>query len=145
MNLIKNTQLAYGGAAIGNASNTDSASSRFDMSGWEGIRFFTTVTDCADTGVATLTVEANTADSDTGMVAVTGAAAAGTSAANDDLNGKVLMVDVYRPQKRYVQAVRTSATANIAFGECYAELYGPRKKPTSNHSTIKTATFVVGS
>lgn len=142
MQITRETQLAYGGAAIAAASNTDGNSTRFDMANWEGIRFFTTITDSVDTGVATLKIEQNTADSDSGMAAIAGASASATSAANDDLNGKVLVVEVYRPRERYVQAVRTSATANIAFGEVYAELYGPRVKPTSDHSTVSDSAIV---
>lgn len=142
MQISRETQLAYGGAAIAAANNTDGNSTRFDMANWEGVRFFTTITDSVSGGVATLKIEQNTADSDSGMAAIAGASAAATSGANDDLNGKVLVVDVYRPRERYVQAVRVSATQNIAFGEVYAEFYGPRVKPPADHSTVSAAATV---
>ena len=65
-------------------------------------------------------------------------------AENDDLNGKLLVVDVYRPTERYVQAVRVSATQNIAFGTVTAILYGPRELPVAEHSTISDAAVVAG-
>ena len=141
--LNENVEVAYVGAAISNANNTDSNSTRLDMQGWDGVLFVTTITDSAATGVATLKVEQNTSDSDTGMTALTGASAAVTCAVNDDVNGKILIVDVREPRQRYVQAVRTSATANIAFGEVIAIRYGPRLAPAALSSTAAAAAEVV--
>jgi hypothetical protein len=141
--LNENVEVAYVGAAISNASNTDSNSTRLDMQGWDGVLFVTTITDSTATGVATLKVEQNTADSDTGMTLITGASAAVTCAVNDDINGKILIVDVREPRQRYVQAVRTSATANIAFGEVIAIRYGPRLAPAALSSTAAAAAEVV--
>ena len=145
MNLSKNADINYGGAAVAAADNTDDNSSRFDMSGYDGILFFTAITDSVATGVATLKVEQNDADSDTGMTAITGASATVTSAKNDDVNGKLLIVDVYKPLKRYVQGVRTSGTANIAFGEIHAIRYKGKMGPIADNGTIATRTTVVGS
>lgn len=143
--ILKNSLISYAGAAIAAANNTDSNSTRLDMAGYEGVLFLTTITDSAATGVATLTIESNTADSDTGMVAITGAASAKTCTVNDDINGTLLIVEVKNPQKRYVQGVRTSATANIAFGEIQAIRYGAKEKPVTADATVSTGTFVVGS
>ena len=145
MNLSKNADINYGGAAVAAADSTDNNSSRFDMSGYDGILFFTAITDSVATGVATLKVEQNDADSDTGMTAITGASATVTSAKNDDVNGKLLIVDVYKPLKRYVQGVRTSGTANIAFGEIHAIRYKGKMGPIADNGTIATRTTVVGS
>jgi len=137
--LVKNMAVAYGGAAVAAASSTDDNSTRFDMAGFKHIVFFTTITDCADTGVATLSVQTNSADSDTGMTAVTGASDTATSAADDDLNANYLMVEVKNVLERYVQGVRVSATANIAFGEIYCIRHNgagvSQKAPLSAHST----------
>lgn len=136
-----NAEVRYGGAAVANASNTDNNSSRIDMSEYESVLFFTTISDCTATGVATLKIEQSDDDADTNMAAVTGAQVQATCAVNDDLNGKVLMAEVFRPSKRYVQAVRVSATANVAFGEIYAVLE-PRRKPVVQHSTIQAVAYV---
>lgn len=146
MSLLKKCLFDYVGAAVAAANSTDANSSRLDMAGWDGVVFLTTITDSVATGVATLKVEANTADSDSGMAAITGATATATSAANDDLNGQLLIVDVFRPQKRYVQGVRTSATKDIAFGECIAIRYRGSKAPVTQSSTkVAASTFAVGS
>jgi hypothetical protein len=130
------------GAPVANANNTDSNSDRIDMAGYEGVMFIATVTDSAATGVATLKVEQNSVDSDSGMAALAGATVTATCAVNDDINDKVLIVDVFRPRERYVQAVRTSATANIAFGSVIAILYGPDTKPVADHSTVLASAVV---
>lgn len=142
-NFIKNMAVEYGGAAVAAASSTDDNSTIFDMQGYESVVAITTITDCADTGVATLSIQANTANSDTGMAEVTGATLSATSAADDDLNGKFLMVEVVKPVKRYIQATRVSATANIAFGEVYVIRIKGRDKPVAAPSTQAAAPVVV--
>lgn len=134
--LYNKTDVREAGAPVAAANNTDSNSDRIDTAGYEGVMFIVPITDSVATGVATLTVEQNSADSDSGMAALSGAVATATSSTNDDLNGKLLVVDVQNPRERYVQAVRTSATANIAFGNVIAVLYGARKEPVADHSTI---------
>jgi hypothetical protein len=136
-----NLEVRYVGALVTAASNTDSNSSRIDMAGYESVLFVCTVTDSVATGVATLTIEQNDADSDTGMAAVTGTGATLTCAVNDDINGKLLMSELRLPSKRYVQAVRTSATANIAYGEIIAILT-PLSLPVSQHSTVGDVNYV---
>ena len=142
MNLFKNVSVREVGAPVAAAANTDNNSDRIDMQGYEGVMFVCPIEDSVATGVATLKVEQNTADSDTNMAALSGASATVTSATNDDVNGTLLVVDVYRPTERYVQAVRVSATANIAFGTVTAILYGARELPVAEHSTISDAAVV---
>lgn len=124
------------GAPVAAGAAIDNNSDIIDMANFEGVMFVASITDSVNTGVATLTIEQNDANSDTGMSALAGAVAMATSGANDDLNGQLLIVDIYRPRERYVQAVRSSATANIAFGTMFAVLYGARKLPISDHATV---------
>lgn len=145
MNFIKNNKLSFGLAAISAASSTDSNSSILDMSGYEGVVAFVTITDSTDTGVCTLNIQQSAANSDTAMTTITGATDTLTSASNDDLNSKVLAVDVYKPTKRYVQANVITATANGAFGEVYLVQYKSSKGPITASATVPGATFVVGS
>lgn len=128
-NLLNNIKLDYVAAAVTAASNTDNDSAIVDTQGFDGVIFLTTITDSVATGVATMTIEQNTANSSSGMAALSGAVATATSGSNDDLNGQMLAVDVYRPRERYLRANRVSATANIAYGECIAILYKGSKMP----------------
>ena len=144
MNLTKNVLIGGVCAPVGAAANTDQNSDILDMQGYDGVVFIAPITDSVATGVATLTVEQDDANADAGMAALSGAAATATSAKNDDLNGKLLIVDVYRPTKRYVQGVLTSATANIAFGNMIAIRYCGRKAPVTADSTVLSSVLAVG-
>ena len=145
MNLLKNINVKHVLDPIAAANNTDSNSSRLDMQGFEGVIFIVPVTDCTSGSVVTLTVEHNTSgnDSDTGMAAATGATATATSTAGDDLNGKLLVVDCYRPRYRYVQGVITTATQNAAIGNMIAIQYSERKMPITQGTTVKASTQVI--
>jgi hypothetical protein len=142
MNVLKNFVIKEVGAPIAAANNTDSNSDRIDMANYEGAVFICPITDSVQGGVAALTIEQNTVDSDTGMAALSGAVDSATSAENDDLNDTLLVVEVYRPRERYIQAVRTSTTANIAFGNVIAILYGAKKRPVTLDATVQDGTLV---
>lgn len=126
--LSKAVEVKWLKGAVANASNTDDASAIVDTQGYDGVMFVASIIDSANTGVAKLIAEQNTANSATGMAALLGSAQA-ASAADDDLNGKLLVVDVYRPMERYLRVKRQSATANIAFGDVLAILYHGRMGP----------------
>lgn len=136
MDFTKNFEIRECGAPVSAASNTDQNTDRIDMSGYESATFIVPITDSVATGVATLTVEQNTSDSDTGMAALSGAVATATSAENDDLNNTLLVVEVTKPRERYIQGVITSGTANIAFGNAIVILSGARTKPVSEHESV---------
>lgn len=143
MNFLKNAKFSEVLAPVAAGSSIDSNSDILDMAGWDGVVFVVPITDSADTGVATLTIEQNTANSATGMAALSGAAATATSAANDDLNNTLLIVDVYRPRERYVQGVVTSTTANIAYGNMIAIQYQGHKAPVTQAASVQASTQVV--
>lgn len=133
--LSDNLEYRVVGAPVTAGSTIDSNSSRIDMADYESVVFIAAIVDSVATGVATLKVEQNDADSDSGMAEVTGSSVAATCATNDDINDKALVSEVYHPTKRYVQAVRTSATANIAYGAVVAVLR-PRAKPSTQGASI---------
>lgn len=129
-NLANGLKFYHALAAIAAAANTDSDSAAIDTQNYDGVVLITPITDSVATGVATLT--AKQCDTSGGTyAALSGAVATATSAANDDLNGTLLIVDVYRPQERYIKANLVSATANIAFGETVAFCYSGRVGPVS--------------
>lgn len=142
MNLLKNIKIQEVLAPVAAASDTDSNSDILDMQGYDGVMFIVPITDSAATGVATLTIEQNTANSDSGMAALSGATATATCTVNDDLNDTLLIVDVYRPRERYVQGVIASGTANIAFGNMIAIQYQGRKAPITQPASVQASTMV---
>lgn len=140
--LYKNIDVREVKAPVAAASNTDSNSDIIDMAGYEGVIFIVPIEDSVATGVATLKAEEHTLNQDSGMAAIQGASATKTCTVNDDINGTLLIVEVFRPRERYVQAVITSATANIAFGTMTAILYGHRKVPVTEHATVSASASV---
>jgi hypothetical protein len=143
MNFLKNFRIDEVNAPVNANDSIDDNSDRLDMSGYEGVVFIVPITDSAATGVAALTVQQNTSDSDSGMAAVSGGSATATCTTNDDLNDTLLIVDVYRPLERYVQGVLTSATANIAYGNTIAIRYSARKLPITEGASVQASSLVV--
>lgn len=140
--LIKNVVIAEVLAPVAAANNTDSNSDILDMAGYEGVIFIVPITDSVANGVATLNVQENTANSDTGMTTVDTATV--TSAVNDDINGQLLVVAIHKPLKRYIQGNVVSATQNIAFGNMIAIKYGAKKLPITDDSTVSDVDSSVG-
>lgn len=133
--ITENIEIREVGAPVAAGASIDNNSDRIDMQDYESVTFIAVITDSVDTGVAALTIEGSDADSDDNMAAIAGAVATVTSAANDDINGQLLVVEVRRPATRYVQAVRSSATANIAYGTVIA-LLKPYRRPVTDHGTV---------
>ncbi len=140
--LIDNVVIAEVLAPVAAASSTDSNSDILDMSGFEGVIFIVPITDSAATGVATLNVQENTANSDSGMTTVDSATK--TCTANDDINNTLLIVAIHKPLERYIQGNVTSATANIAFGNMIAIKYGAKKLPITDDSSVSDVDQSVG-
>lgn len=141
-NLLNNVKLDWLKGVVAAGSSIDDDSAAVDTQGYDGVVFLTTITDSANTGVATMTVEQSTTSGGT-YAALAGAVATATSAADDDLNDKLLAVDVYRPRERYVRVNRASATANIAYGEVIAVLYSGIKMPITQAAADVANSVVV--
>lgn len=141
--ILDNLEIRYVNDAVVAGSSIDDNSTIIDMTGYESVTFMVPITDSVNTGVATLKVEQNTANSDSGMTAVSGASVSATSGANDDLNGLMLAVEVRNSGglSRYVQAVVTSATANIAYGATTAILK-PYRVPVTQGATVSASATV---
>ena len=121
-------------AAMG---TTDVTSAILDMSGYDAVRFLAPITDIANTSVVTLKLQQG-ADSGLSDVVTSEETATKTSAADDDLNGKMLVLDVVKPGPgvRYVRAKMTRATANAAIGNIIAERYRSRIVPVTQSSDV---------
>jgi hypothetical protein len=135
--LAQQVGLAEAGDAVAAGSTIDDEGVVIDTQNYEGCVFATKITDSVITGVAKLIVEQSVDTNKANMAELAGATATLTSGANDDLNGKWLIVDVFRPAERYLMARRTSATANIAFGDVLAILYGKKGKlPVTDPTSV---------
>jgi len=131
MNLLHEAKVTrvQNAAAVGTSTLTTAA---VDMAGWDGVMFlvlFGTITDGTPSIKARQGQQANMSD---------GADLLGTlvaGAITDDNKG--LIVDVYRPQERYVDAqiIRAGATGAVVDG-AIAVQYRGRTKPSVQDVTI---------
>lgn len=143
MNILKNCLISEALAPVSASSSIDSNSAILDMAGYEGVVFIVPIEDSVTGGVATLTIQHNTANSDSGMAA-TDSVATVTCVSSDDINQQLLVAELYKPTKRYVQGVVTSSAANIAFGTMIAIRYGPRKAPVTEDTTVSDSDLATG-
>jgi hypothetical protein len=143
--LTENVLISECLAPVSAGSSINSNSDILDMAGWDGVVFIVPITDSATGGIATLTVEGDEANADTGMTALTGASVTETSLTpGDDLNNKLLIVDVFHPLLRYIQGVVTSSGANIAYGNMIAIRYRGKVAPVIDDATVIHRAHVVG-
>jgi|SRR5579859_3711123 len=98
----------------------------YDMQDFEGIVFICAMGTLTATQVTNLKAQQST-DNAT-WADITNAATA--NAADADSN-KLLVLDVYRPQQRYVRPVVNRATANAVIDGVIAIRYGEKKLPTT--------------
>lgn len=141
--ITDNLEIRVVGAPVAAGASINSASDIIDMAGYESVTFVAAITGSVSTGIATLAIQTNDANSATGMAAVAGASSTVTSAGADDLASKVLLAELRKPGKRYVRAVRTSATANVTYGPVIAILK-PHRVPAAKGTTVAGSGFASG-
>lgn len=128
-NILKDLKILLAGAVVSAGSSINNLGNAIDMSGFDGCLFIVPINDSVATGVATASAEQ--CDTSGGSyAALVGDDAAKTCTVDDDLNGKFLIVDVFKPSKQYLKLRRKSATANIAYEAATAILYNARARPT---------------
>ena len=126
------------------AGTTLLTSDAVDMEGYDGVVFIVPIEDSTDTGVITLTAQHDDNSSFTSATAESDTATA-TSAADDDLNNMVLLLDYVKPTERYVRCTVTRATANFATGPIIAVKYKAAKAPvTQAAAEVADSAVVVG-
>lgn len=123
------------------AGQAATAGSILDMAGYEGVLFIAKLGDVTDTSVVTLQAQHNDANSTSGMATLAGSATftAGATSADDNL----LVLEVYRPTKRYIRPLLTSATANAVKNGIIAVRYGPRCKPVTQGATVLASAILI--
>lgn len=114
-----------------------------DMSGWEGVEFIVVTQDVTSGSVLGLTVRQNTANSTTGMAALSGSVTftAGASSADQ----KLMIVDLYKPRERYLDANVTRTTANAIIGAVIARQYQGRKGAVTQSTSHVVTSAVLSS
>jgi len=115
------------------AAQTELTSEVVDMAGWTGVVFMAYLGDVTTGSVLGLTVD----DSDTGVGAwddLEGPLA--FTAGDSDADGKLMIIDVVRPERRYVRARLTRTSANAVVNGIVAIKYGPKDQPVVQGDTV---------
>jgi len=85
------------------AGQAATASDILDMSGFQSVMFIAKLGDVTNGSVVTLACQQNTINSASGMATLTGTATY-TSASTTDADDNLLVLDVVKPNERYVRA-----------------------------------------
>lgn len=122
------------------ASTSDTLSSDIvDTAGYDGVTFLFTLGDVANTAALTFRLQQNTANSTSGMATLVGAIS--VTAGASDYDNKVIVMEVYRPQERYLRAQIVRATANAAVDSVTAILWKGRNAPITQNSDVVQTDF----
>lgn len=142
-NLLKECKISrVANSAV--AAQTEVLSSVVDMTGFDGVIFIALLGDVTATSVLTLTAKGNTASSTSSPTPVTQKATDAYTAAASDADNKLLIVDVPKPQLRYIFASLTRTTANAVVDGIIAIQYQTRSKPQSLDATVLAAALGLG-
>lgn len=133
--LLKNakvTRVSNDGA--GTASATPTKGTILDMAGFESVMFVALMADVVSGSVVAL--RAAQADvNDTAKMALLTGSSGGTAGASD-VDNKLVILDVVRPNKRYVEVQLFHTTQDAPFDGILAIQYGARNKPVTQGSTV---------
>lgn len=122
------------GATAGTSALTSSA---IDTANADGVRLVYLLGAVTATGTGSLQLQQSDASG-------SGYANVGSPVTYTDADTlKALVLDVYKPTKRYLRIVNTRATANSVITSCEAQLYGIRVQPRALDATIASRTVFI--
>jgi hypothetical protein len=130
------TEIAHAPAVAGSSDITDCKV--IDMANFDGVRFVVSFGTLTSGAVTSINVkQADAKSSDTALTS--GQDLLGTKVAVADTeSNKLACVDVYRPQKRYVQLLIKRATQNAVLNLALAEKYGARVLPVTQNADLSS-------
>ena len=129
MNLLKNA--SFGNIVVETTAGTTDVSPLrvFDMQGYEGICFIGQINAVTAAGLLQMSAAYSDSTSTTDLVTDTGTAVGSTSTTTD-MDDKLLVLDIYKPLKRYVGVHIDRATQASEINVVGIQ-YGARKGPVS--------------
>lgn len=141
MNLSKNVAIdqVLGYYAAGTTKRT---SDIIDMQGWEGVVFVAGLGTIIEAGTIDVFVEQNTANATSGMARLATTTAHTVTSANAALAKSAIVVEVHKPQERYLQCNITPATQNAVILGIVAIRYNGKLAPQSNSGLLKQTLLV---
>lgn len=140
MNLSKDAKVSVvlGHAVAGITAKTTNV---IDMQGFAGVMFVAVLGTVTQGSQVTLQAQEDIVNPMTNAKNLDGAAANFTAGAAD--SNKALLVDVYRPKSRYLQAVLTPAAQNAEIGAVIAVQYQSSAKPTTIDASVIASALAV--
>lgn len=135
MNLSKHVKITRVMNAVA-AGTTDQNGTVLDMQGFDGVMFIAAFGTLTATQVTSIKAQQGTLSDGSDMADLAGSAV-GPLADTD--GNKCLVLDVYRPQERYVRCVVDRGTANAVIDGVDAIQYDTRYKPTTHDATVAFA------
>lgn len=140
LNEVKITRVLLNGAGAASATPTK-ADVILDMAGWQSVMFVAVMADVVSGSV--LALRAAQADvSDTAQMALLAGSAGGTAGAAD-YDDKLVVLDLVRPAKRFIEAQVFHVTQNAPFDCVIAIQYNPRTTPATQGSTVAASSTLV--
>lgn len=119
------------------AGATASNSSSVDMLGWDGVFFIAAAGAITATAVSSVKAQQS---SDNGsaddFTDIAGSSSPALTPATDD--NKILLIDIYRPQKRYLRLSWVRSTANTVIDGVFAIRYHGVVTPAALDATVKS-------
>ena len=140
MNLSKNVKITQVSDSVA-AGVVATTSAVVDMQGFAGVVFVAALTGALITSVATLKVQEDSVNPFTAPKDMAGAVVSYTAAAA--YSGKSLLVDLYRPKKRFIRCVLTPTVANVGIGAIFAIQYQTGAMPTAIDPSVIASALAV--
>ncbi|MBM2293757.1 hypothetical protein JQX09_17650 [Sulfitobacter pseudonitzschiae] len=140
LNFINDLNIAVLAAAAV-AGTTTITTSVIDTQGYDSVAIIAMTGDVTDTSVLTLTAQAGDESDGSDAVDLTSAIATFTADATSGDN-KLLIVDLHKPNARYVRATLDRATANAVVSGVIAILYNAHERPVTLDDVVVAATLV---
>jgi len=109
-----------------------------DTLGYAGYRICVLLGALTTNQVTSLKVQEFDTDTSGSYADVTGAV---TAAAADADAGKLLILEVYKPQKRWIRPVVNRATANAVITAAWVELYLPDFQPVATVDSVNISQY----
>ncbi len=138
MNLSKDVKIT---SALDHAeASADRNGATLDMEGYEGVLMVVKFGDIAGSAVTSIKAQQGAASNLSDAADLEGT---GITVADDDDN-QIFVIDVYRPQERYVRVVVDKDASHNTEEMAWYIQYGPKKKPVDNNvaDTITTELHV---
>ena len=141
MNLLQNVKVdqVLGYYAAGTTKRT---SDIIDMANYDGVMFVFELGTVLENGTIDCFVEQNTANATSGMARLATTTVHTVTAANATAAKSAIVVDVFQPQERYLQANITPAVANAVILGITAIRYSGRVKPDANSGLLKSTQLI---